>query len=157
MSIRKLLIKFNNRAETTQSYTIQPENMRTRSGREYSIHSHELTTEEEPSTPELTLLPTPVPTRMPTPMPSSSRMLQPFVEELVEVIDLTVEPSIMRQPINQWKRRTIRLLNMCGGFVVTLVRSMPTILASIAGISAIMHITNPPEQRIEVNITTKWW
>lgn len=175
MSVRRLLIKFNNRNEPTTQFIEQTDNMRTRSGLQYSIHSHELPDEERRTpTPVPTPIPTPMPvptpmptpmsTPMPTPMPtptpsrSASRMLQPFRSETIqEFIDLTVEPMIRIQPINKWKRRSILIMKMCGGYLLSIIRSLPTILASVGGVVSIMHFINPPEQEIEVSVTTKYW
>lgn len=163
MSIRKILIKFNRRQEAESNHEIpQPstnsqDTMRTRSGFEYVIESSDLLDEE-------TLLPTPAPTPTPIPTPSASNMFQPLqlyqpIQDVVPVIDLTVQPSNQLGTLNNngtFKKLSIRLLKMCGNCVLKIVNLMPTILTSIAGAHALVQLIHPPEQRIEVYVSTKW-
>lgn len=149
--IRKFIILINRRPEidnnTSSPTTTSPNQqslslvpMQLRSGRQYHFEEPEASDDDD----EVLL--------------NSSVAIVPMNE--------APENQILIQPSTNEGRKdkAVRLLRLCCGVasrtVWRIIQTIPAVLAAVAGVHAINQIINPPEQKIEINISQKnnfWW
>lgn len=141
--IRKYIIKFNQRQQPSAppSYpeTSTSLAMRLRSGRQYSLAEEE--EEEEPVriVPPNTLIPQRnLINHRPNQHVVGRQRIQPPIRNNVYSIAMLVA-------------------KFCGTIAIRMIQSLPDILATAAGIHAIMQLLHPPEHRITVQVKQKSW
>lgn len=113
--------------------------MRTRSGLQYHFEADDTSDEK-------------------TPLPSSSSVVLHEVQPLEPIhcilpFNSVHEHNPNRSRIHSLKRMSMYILNG----LVKIASAVPSILATIAGLNAAMQLIQPPEQKIEIKVTQKWF